>query len=180
MRAIEPTEILIDKQGTIRPEPLLPDPWGRFLARSVDYALFFGALLALQKWGHLSLFSDTFIPFEYCLWIPIEALFLWGLRGTPGKWLLSIHAKQIGFRRPELWKCLKRSFLVWLRGIGMGISFLNIACLFVAYYRLRAFSVTSWDKEESFQVTHRKVGRFRSCLAILIALIGYFFYFRAK
>jgi hypothetical protein len=180
MRAIEPTEILVDNQGTVRSKPLLPNPWARFLARFVDYGLFFAALIVFQRETHISLFADSFIPFEYCFWIPLESLCLWAFRKTPGKWLLSIDVKQIGFRRPELWSSCKRSFLVWFRGIGMGITVLNILCLLIAYYRLRAFAMTSWDKEESFQITHRKVGRFRCALAILIALAGHFFYFRDK
>src|SRR5689334_21790050 len=90
-KAIERTEILIGEDGTVRDKPLASNPWLRFLARMFDYSLFFTALLAIS-WRKIE--TSSLVPFEYFLWIPVEAAFLRWLGTTPGKWFLGIKLQQ--------------------------------------------------------------------------------------
>src|ERR1700678_1537628 len=93
---IDPSEILIDSQGTIKEEAFVANPWVRFLARMFDYSLFFLLLAGIRYWIHGPLITDeleTFVPLEYVLWIPIEAFLLWAVKTTPGKLWFRISLK---------------------------------------------------------------------------------------
>ena len=176
-KVIEPSEILINEDGTIRDKPAPGNPWLRFLARMVDYALFFMALFAIS-WGRIE--SASIVPFEYFLWIPVEAAFLRWLGTTPGKWLLGIKLQQGRILRLDYITALRRSFNVWFRGLGMGIPFINIICMLVAFQRLKLFKITSWDRDDHIHVSYRNIGKWRIVLAVLIAVLGLGYYFSEK
>jgi len=174
-KVIEPSEILINGESSTQ-ERSVHSPWLRFLARMVDYSLFFLALFAIS-WGKIE--SASLVPFEYFLWIPVEAACLRWLKTTPGKWILGIDLKQ-GRLSLDYITALRRSFHVWFRGLGMGIPFINIICMLVAFQRLKMFKVTSWDRDDHIHISYRQIGRWRIGLAILIAVVGLGFYFSEK
>jgi hypothetical protein len=179
-KVIEPTEILIDGDGTIRQEEMRANPWLRLAGRMADYGLFFTALGLLRKGLGISLSFLQFeglIPFEYLLWVPIEAVCLWGLGRTPGKWLVGTHLRQGKNQRLSYVNALRRSAKVWFRGLGMGIPFVNAICMLVAYQRLMVFKTTTWDHEDHIQISHRPVGTWRLIFAVAVAVIGFAFYF---
>lgn len=180
---IEPSEILVDGQGTIRDDPIRANPWLRLLARFFDYSLFFMLLLILRKLnqGQLPLGRlESIVPYEYFVWIPIEAALLrfWGT--TPGKWFIGTDLRQGRRPRLDFMTALQRSFKVWFRGLGMGIPIVNAICMLVAYNRLKVFKITSWDRDDHILVTHRRVGRWRIYLAAAIAICGIIVYSNTK
>jgi hypothetical protein len=178
-KVVEPSEILLEEDGTVRTESVVANPWNRFLARMSDYGLFFLALKGLQILDpvHFTFWKiSSFIPVEYFLWIPIEALFLWTLGKTPGKWFLRIDLRQGRRRRPDFISALKRSFHVWFRGAGMFIPVINVLCMLVAYSRLKALHMTSWDRDDYFQVTERFIPTWRVVVAALMTLVGVILY----
>lgn len=183
MEAVDPVEILVGDDGTVREEPIPANPWLRFLGRMTDYALFCLFLLLGRRLlgGSLPLgHYESAIPFEYFAWIPVEAALLAYFGNTPGKWLVGT---QIGIgRRIKLGYglALHRAFKVWFRGLGMGIPLLLPFCLLYAYNRLRLLQYTSWDRDDNFQISHRRVGRWRLIIAIIVAIGGLSFYFSAK
>lgn len=182
-RVIEPSEIIIDKQGLPREDTAHVNPWIRFLARFFDYSLFFLLLAWVRslvggRWPFGQF--EHLIPFEFFLWIPIEALLLFSLGATPGKFFLKTELKQGKKKRLDYLTAVKRSFNVWFRGLGMGIPVVNFLCLLVAYHRLRVFKKTSWDREENIAVLHRPIGRWRIILAGLVTMGGMFFYYHQK
>ena len=177
-KVVEPSEIFIDKGGSIREDTVHANPWVRFLARFFDYSLFFLLLWALRMATHGVLpFGkyERLIPFEYFVWIPIEALLLTTLGTTPGKWFLKTKIRFAGKGKILYGNALMRSFHVWFRGLGLGIPFLNFFCLLIAYQRLRLLNKTSWDRDDHFVVTHAPMGRWRIFIAIFVVASGMLF-----
>ncbi len=182
-QVVDPSEIIIDKAGTVKEDLYHANPWVRLLARFFDYGWFFFLL-----WGGRALFHrhlpfgkfESFIPFEFFVWIPVEALFLtfWGT--TPGKFFLKIKLRQGRRVRLDFRTAIKRSFNVWLRGLGMMIPVINGFCLLVAYYRLKTSQTTTWDREDHIAVSHSAVGRWRIAAGTLFTAAALLFYFNAK
>lgn len=177
---IDPSEILIDDEGTIREKPTISNPWIRFFARAFDYSLFFLLLYGLKKLfqGHVPFQRvETFIPFEFILWMPVEALFLWGLKTTPGKWWFRTQLRQGRVDRLDYSTAFRRSYRVWVRGLGLGIPVLNSLCMLVAYYRLTTIKTTSWDRDDHIKVTHLPISRARLIIGAIIGIGGLLFYY---
>lgn len=49
---------------------------------------------------------------------------------------------------------LERSFLVWIRGLGLGIPIISLITEIVAYNHLLKFGQTSWDRDLHGTVIH--------------------------
>jgi hypothetical protein len=182
-RVIEPSEIIVDQPYKPKENITHVNPWIRCIARFFDYALFFLLLLFSRKFfnGHLPFGKyEHLIPFEYFIWVPIEALLLstWGT--TPGKFFLKTKFKQGKKTRFEFVSAMKRSFSVWMRGMGMGIWGINVLCLLTAYHKLRAFHITSWDRDDHTQVTHYPIGRWRIYVAVFVAAASILYYYSEK
>jgi hypothetical protein len=179
---IDPSEIIIDRAGTIKEDVLRANPWVRFLARFFDYGWFllalWGGRLLLHKYGFHERF-ESYIPIEFLAWIPIEALLLSVLGTTPGKFFLKVKFRQGRRLKLSFRDAIKRSFNVWFRGLGMMIPVINAFCLLVAYYRLKTFQTTTWDREESISVTHAPIGRWRIVVSALFSSASLFFYFKS-
>lgn len=182
-RVVEPSEIFVEGERRREENVVRANPWVRFLGRFFDYTLFFLLLWALRQFlqGHFPFGQyEYFIPFEFFVWIPIEALILRLFGTTPGKWLVGTHLNWAGKKKPDYMTALKRSFSVWFRGLGMMIPVINLFCLFVAYHKLKVFQITSWDRDDRILVTHRPVARWRLGLAALVITAGLLFYYSEK
>ena len=182
-KVIDPSEIIIDKAGTVKEDSFHANPWVRLLARFFDYGWFFLLLWAGRYFlhGHLPFGKfESFIPFEFFVWIPVEAILLtlWG--STPGKYFLKIKLRQGRRFKLNFRTAIKRSFNVWLRGLGMMIPVINGFCLLVAYYRLKTFLTTTWDKEENIVVSHSPIAKWRIVASAAFAFGALLFYFKAK
>lgn len=169
MKVIEPDEIFVDAHGTVQDKVSHVDPWSRLFARVFDYALFCGALWV----AHAAVDLDTLLPYEYFLWIPVEALLVMLWATTPGKWLLATRLEQ-KFRRGRIsyTAALKRAFGVWVKGIGLGIPFVNAICMLVAFRTLILRKTTSWDATDHFVITHRPIARWRRWVVALLGIAG--------
>jgi hypothetical protein len=181
MKAIDPSEILLDKEGTIR-EDYIASPWTRFLARFFDYGWFFLLLALVRFFLHTKAPSGKFeslIPLEFFAWVPFEALLLtyWG--STPGKYFLKIKMRQGRRFKLPFMVALKRSFNVWLKGLGMMIPIVNGVCLLLSYHRLKVFQTTSWDREDHIIVTAAPVGQWRTVAASLFTALSLLFYYNS-
>jgi hypothetical protein len=174
--AVDPSEIIIERgRGErVKEATLVPNPWFRFLARTFDYSLFLILLGSLRRWGYGQLpFGkfESFIPFEFFVWIPVEALLLstWG--STPGKFFLGLKLR-CSTKMPKLnfMSAFHRSLSVWFRGLGLGIPFFSFFCLLFAYNRFKMFQTTSWDRDAQTTVTQSEVGQWRVVVASAIFL----------
>lgn len=182
-RVIEPSEIIIERAGYVNEDTAHVNPWTRCLARFVDYSLFFLLLLASRKLfhGHLPFGKyEHLIPFEFFVWIPIEALLLSQVGTTPGKWFLKTELKQGKRKKLDFTTALRRSFSVWFRGLGMGIVGLNFFCMLIAYNKLKIIQITSWDRDDHIVVTHSPVARWRIYVAVFVAVTAILYYYQEK
>ncbi len=182
-RVIEPSEIIIEGSNPPKENITHVNPWIRCIARFFDYSLFFLLLLSTRKLFHGQLpfvKYEHLIPFEFFVWIPIEAVFLstWGT--TPGKFFLRTKLKAGKSQKLDFMTAMRRSFSVWFRGLGMGIIGLNFFCLIIAYNKLKLLSITSWDRDDHIQVTHYPIGRWRIYLAVFVATVGILYYYKEK
>jgi len=182
-RVIEPSEIIIEKTQKPKENITHVNPWMRLLARALDYSLFFLVLLAIRKFflGQLPFGKmENYIPFEFFVWIPIEALLLstWGT--TPGKFFLKTKLKQGKREKLDFMTALKRSFSVWLRGLGMGIPIFSFFCLLVAFNKLKMVHITSWDRDDHITVTHYPIGKWRIYFVVFVAVSSILYYYKEK
>jgi hypothetical protein len=182
-RVVEPSEIFVEREQKPRENITHANPWIRCLARYLDYALFFLLLLSSRKLFHGQFPFGQYeylIPFEFFVWIPIEALLLttWGT--TPGKWFLRTKLKAGKKQKLDYMMALRRSFAVWFRGLGMGILVLNFFCMLMAYNKLKLFGITSWDRDDHVTVTHYPIGRWRIYVAAVVAAVGLLSYYSVK
>jgi hypothetical protein len=142
-----------------------------------DYSLFFLALWFISL-GKIE--SASLVPFEYFLWIPVESAFLRWIGTTPGKWILGIKLHKGRLPHFDYLSALRRSFHVWFRGLGMGVPFINVICMLVAFYRLKTFQITTWDRDDHIHVSYGRIGKWRIVLAAVVAIAGLGFYFSEK
>lgn len=182
-RVIEPSEIIVEQPGKATENISQVNPWIRCIARFFDYSLFFLLLLSSRKLFHGQLPFGKYehlIPFEFFVWIPIEALFLSTLGTTPGKFFLKTKLKHGKRHRLEFNVAVRRSFSVWIRGLGLGIPVLNFFCLLNAFNKLKLFHTTTWDRDDHITVTHYPIGRWRIYAAVLVAVVGILYYYGQK
>lgn len=182
-KIIEPSEIIIDGQGLPKEKVSRINPPIRLLARFFDYSLFLMALWILRVYFGGKFPTGLFeyvVPFEFFAWIPIEAALLstWG--STPGKLLLRTKLTQGRKVRLDFGTALKRSFHVWLRGLGMGIPVINLLCMLVASSKLRMMGMTSWDREDNITVSHYPVSQEKVIIVTVITFCGFFVYYANK
>lgn len=62
----------------------------------------------------------------------------------------------------------------------MGIPFVNVICMLVAFQRLKIFRITTWDRDDHIQVNYRHVGKWRIVLAVILTIASLGFYFGEK
>lgn len=117
----------------------------RFLARSIDYILY------ITLWEYILNEEITEYLALMVLWasfIPIEALSMFLTSTTPGKALVGLYVKSSSnFRNSFLFvQYIKRSFLVWLLGVGAGLPLVSIVAMAIAFARYLEHGTTYWDK----------------------------------
>ncbi|HPD01032.1 MAG TPA: RDD family protein [Acetivibrio sp.] len=145
-------------------------PWVRFWARTVDLYIVDVIIKAIQLiLFQGKLFNPLLLGFGSSLiWAFAEAnsIYTWGT--TPGKWLLRTEVRANNLKKPDLFASIKRSILVWLLGVGMGVfsSFTYIA----GYYLLTRKGYTLWDKYSDCYVVHKKMSDNRAIVAVFIII----------
>jgi len=65
---------------------------------------------------------------------------------------------------------LKRSLVVWLRGLGLALPIISLITLIVAYNTLKNDGQTSWDRDFNISVLHRDLSIFRWLLVAVVWL----------
>jgi RDD family len=106
-------------------------------------------------------------------WVFAESSLLSFFGTTPGKSLFRARLMLGENQSIPYSMALIRSFKVWWRGLGAGFPFINLLTLTHAETDLTANSITSWDREGGFVVTHEKIGTPR--LVIATICLGVFF-----
>lgn len=114
--------------------------YARAFARALDYLLFYvGIALGIfispfMVPDLIYLISALSLPLFF---IPLETLYLKFFGTTPGKALLGIHIRKANGEKLSLKEAFKRSFKVAFCGLGFGIPFVNIICIYFYFKNLR-------------------------------------------
>jgi RDD family len=127
---------------------------------------YLGWVRGLQGINH---FLDIF--FTVIMWLPIEALFLWGLGTTPGKWVFGIKVRTQAGGTLRYWIALTRAFLVFIKGLGLTIPLVSLITLIVSYDRLIKTGSTSWDKDLGTTVSYEKMTDARLVFCVLAVIV---------
>ncbi len=159
-------------------------PWRRFFARTID--LFIVSIVFIVTFAFLgAIFFPTAVEgllrtlgnplisgvVVYLFWVPIEAFFISRRGATPGKALFGIRVLDKAGQRLSYPDALQRTFLVWIKGDGLGIPIVALVTRIFAYKRLMRTGTTLWDTSMGTVVTHSEFGPVRTVIcAIAISL----------
>lgn len=150
-------------------------PWIRYWARMFDLIVFGLALGSGLGVVAPDLFSgsvgDQLFGVALLLaWVFVEALLLSSFGTTPGKWLFRVRLTRA--TGPMSYSAaLGRSVKVWVQGLAAGLPIISVVALIYAHTSLTRDSITAWDKDGGFVVTHDKVGAVRVAVAVLVFLL---------
>lgn len=160
-------------------------PWRRYFARMFDlyfFYLFFFFFLGVA-FPRVFESSDKSLDVVYAIFgsaaYAVFEGFCLNVFGTSlGKRLYGIKLTRTdkdGFILPV---AFKRSFAVWVRGLGIGIPIVAIVTLIVAYRTLKREKQTSWDRDFQCITAHSELSALRwiSIVAVwLLVLAVYVF-----
>lgn len=167
-------DFIKQKQDTKKPRDIAIHPWLRCFARGIDLFLI-GLVLGFIKGYvfilHFNIPVPAFIAIVLFLWIFFEAGFLALAGKTPGKLFLNISVTNSGGKNPHFVNALKRSFSVWLKGMGLGFILFTPITMFISYYKLKKEKITSWDRKGKFKVKYRPINTSRYVLLALFIVV---------
>lgn len=152
-------------------------PWIRYWARIFDLfiiGLVPAGLYLLSAPEVAEGASDLLLTIiSINLWILVESVLLstWGT--TPGKFLFKIKLGKSDGKPISIGDAFYRSWRVAWRGLALGIPLVSIFTLLRACDRLSTEGTTTWDREGGFTVTHKRIGKVRLTI-ILVVFTVYF------
>jgi uncharacterized RDD family membrane protein YckC len=152
-----------------------PRPWIRYWARMVDVALWSmvgGLLMAIFLPDLLDSTNEVGLGIVLLLgWVFVEALLLTSFGTTPGKALLRIAVTTDGGDKLPYGTALQRSFLVFIKGMGLGLPLISLIPMIVAHGNLSKSGRTTWDRDLDLRVVHREVGFVRGAAVVAILVL---------
>jgi uncharacterized RDD family membrane protein YckC len=154
-----------------------PRPWRRFWARIIDMGFVnlsaivigvaSGALTPTEAYQP----SIGFILTLPIAWIFLESSLLMILGTTPGKYLLGIRIQTTdGARQLTLRQALGRSFMVWWRGYGLGLTIPMVLTCTFSHFVLKTTRTTPWDMTYGTQVSYGDIKPWRIILLTFLFL----------
>jgi len=160
------TEVLIPIGIQVR-------PWVRFFARWFDFMTF-----CLMCGILLSLFVPSILEISpYLLGILLSLAYVfaesimlskWGT--TPAKKFLNISVLNFDGSPISYDNALKRSFNVWVKGLGLGLPLVGLFTQINSYNVLKKTNQTSWDSG-MFVVSHKKIEAWKIIIVGLIVFV---------
>src|SRR5262249_27836304 len=155
-------------------------PWRRFFARMFDLYTFFIAFFIFLGIAFPELFLEAgdskgrdllytiigvgaFAVFEgFCVSI---------FGSTPGKSLFGMRVRTSDDGKLGLSDSFKRSFLVWIKGLGLGIPIVGLITLIVGYTTLTGQGQASWDRDLGCRVVTRPLSTIRWIVVVVALLV---------
>ncbi|MDX2164230.1 MAG: RDD family protein, partial [Gammaproteobacteria bacterium] len=169
-------------------------PWVRFWARGLDISLYSLIItFAFPSLVNFSIYMQEHIAIQWysffqqiaalglislAVYIIFESLLLSTFGTTLGKWLFRVSLKTADDKKLSFTLALKRTFLMYFRGLALLLPFLSIITLIYAYASLSSSGSTSWDKECHTVITHQRIGFLR--IVIFIILLIFFSDLKSK
>ena len=150
-------------------------PLVRFIARMFDLSLFtliFITFVSIFS-PELILHTSKIILFviNLLLWVLIEPMILSIFGNTVGKALMNTKIKSQNGDSIHFHTAFKRSFLVILAGMGLGVPLINFICNLFSLFDLRKNGMSTWDRKSGTIVLYGKVNMPRILFASLIPAI---------
>lgn len=167
---------------TVNNQVIQVRPWARYWARTIDifiessFVHICWALISPQSYANTQQFLKIIIALAGC--IIIESLFLSVFGNTLGKWIFSTRITDLKYSKPSFLVSLKRTFLVYVRGLGLGIPILSIVTMIISYNRLKNpahLGFTSWDNDCNTIVTHKKLSVLKIAISAILIFSIYCF-----
>lgn len=159
-----------------------PVPWRRFWARNFDYFLhaFIVAIIwSLIDYESILAINENLLGFiMMVIWIFLDGIYMTLFGTTIGKKIMKIKISLQDGSKLSKYIAFKRSRLVWLRGMGLGIGIIQLIANIISYRNLTKDGITSWDRELGLEVSYEKVGvlRYLICPVFLICVIALIIY----
>lgn len=150
--------------------------WYRFFAKQIDIGiagLFAGIILVLMQINVSKMNISMIGLISVIALIPIEAIQISIMGTTIGKWLFNIKLKNHEDGKISLVNSLKRSGLVSLRGLGMGIPIVTLITMNNGYKSIIKNGVLSWDEDCNIEVEYKRVNIIKISFATLL-IIGHY------
>lgn len=171
-------------------------PWVRFFARMTDYYIFsmlFSLLISFMFPDFMESMSQSLteqttlegadsanyqgILFIIVLrivvtflWVFLEAYTISKYGTTFGKNLLGTRVVDKNDELLPYDRALKRSYSVWLKGMGAGFVLISWITMLFGYQALKRDGINSWDEEAGSKVVHTHFSTTR-----LLIILGFFF-----
>lgn len=153
-------------------------PWVRFWARKLDFLILTCLTIVFLFLGIVPLGDLDEPDTKYLLvlgvvfaWILIEAIVLGVFGTTPGKSLFKIKLTKNNGSKVDLGDTFPRTFLVWIKGLGLGIPIVWIFTTLASYFSLKKKRAASWDTNMGLQITHEHIGGLRIFFAIMLFFV---------
>lgn len=163
------------ENSTLSGSSLESKAWKRFIARLIDSLLLSIGLALMLAIFDPTLLSDLDVMFGFvvlAIWVMLEPVFLSTLGTTFGKWLFNISIRDVNNNKLSFLKAFKRSFLIWFKGLAMGLPIISLVAQFAEYKNLTKKGETSWDQQENFIVICNKLSLVK-IMFILMLIISY-------
>ena len=160
------------------PRPLAgaPHPWVRYWARYFDMIIFsvvfysIASIIAPALTEGPDIILGLGIPFA---WVFVEAMLLASWGTSPGKWLLKTRVLPKTGGALSFPTAIKRSFLVYLKGMGIGFPLATLVTTLVAYSKLEKNKETTWDRDCASIVDHQPIGPLRRTVTALFFVVTF-------
>jgi TPR repeat protein/uncharacterized RDD family membrane protein YckC len=153
-------------------------PWRRLFARLLDLAIFGGvfgfALIHFVNNVSLNQALQNVISASLIvclLFVPVEALLLSEIGTTPAKLLFGISLRASDGRSLSFEQAIKRSILVYIKGICLGFPVFFWVTSAFAYYGLNKNGEASWDISTETVVTHKKWGTGQAVVCSMVTVL---------
>ncbi len=154
----------------------LPSPASRLLARLVDMSLYTAVFYTATYLRQIS-FDPALLPSNPLVWlgfVVLEALLVYFLGGTPGKFLLGIQVRRVGEEPMTLGSSLSRALMVFIGGMGMMVSILPLFMMGFSWWQLRTRGMTMWDARcRTLPIMFKPMMVLRQFTAVFIIIITF-------
>ena len=172
------TELYLNELNGSAPAADVWDDTGsgrRFLARMMDLYLIFLIPLFLLK--DMTWYDTLPIPYGIQMILTlavVEPVLLTLFGTTPGKWLMRIRILHRDGRKLNLLEAVKRTWLVLILGVGLGIPILSDICAFCGWLTVDDGKQVLWDRISGSIVEVKKEKPWRLVLYGAITMVYIF------
>lgn len=157
-----------------------PHPWSRYFARYLDFSLA-GFLISTWipvKFNFHPYVINTLLKtiIVMLIWLFFESILIstWGT--TPGKWMFGFRVVSTKDKSKKLSfvEALKRSYLMFIYGLGIEIPVITIGTLIYSCMNLdekRYLGLTKWDEIAGSAVERNKYSKVKVVIAVVLFVV---------